>query len=99
MTVDVKGVHYNVSDNTNEYIDKRLEKLEFADELIVDLHIAITKESKGFFTVESNIHFRWGEHSHIKVEERELYKAIDEMADKLQIKVTREKEKIKQHQH
>ena len=97
MTVNVKGVHYNVSDNTKEYIDKRLEKLDFADELIVELHIVITKETKGFFTVEAKLHFRWGEHSHMKVEERELYKALDELVDKLQIKVSREKEKIKQH--
>lgn len=97
MTVNVKGVHYYVSDNTNEYIDKRLEKLEFAKDLIVDLSIVITKESKGFFTVEANIHFRWNQTSHMKVEERELFKAIDELVDKLQIKVSKEKEKIKQH--
>lgn len=97
MTVNVKGVHYNVSDNTKEYIDKRLEKLDFAEDLIIDLHIVITKEAKGFFTVESKIHFRWGEHSHMKVEERELYKALDELADKLQIKVAKEKDKIKEH--
>lgn len=97
MTVNVKGVHYNVSETTNEYIEKKLEKLEFVEDLIVDLHIIITKESKGFYTVESNIHFRWGQNNHIKVEERELYKAIDEIFDKLLIKVSKEKEKIKQH--
>ncbi|MBI9099007.1 MAG: ribosome-associated translation inhibitor RaiA [Spirochaetaceae bacterium] len=97
MTVNVKGVHYNVSETTSEYIEKRLEKLEFVEDLIVDLHIIIKKESKGFFIVESNIHFRWGQNSHIKVEERELYKAIDEIFDKMLIKVSREKEKIKQH--
>lgn len=97
MTVNVKGVHYNVSDRTNEYIDKRMEKLEFASDLIVDLNFVITKESKGFFTVECNIHFRWGQNNHISVEERELYKAIDEIFDKLLLKISREKEKIQEH--
>jgi putative sigma-54 modulation protein len=97
MTVNVKGVHYNVSENTNEYIEKRLEKLEFVEDLIVDLHLIITKGTKGFFTVEANVHFRWGQNSHLKVEERELFKAIDEIFDKLHIKVSKEKEKIKQH--
>lgn len=97
MTVNVKGVHYNVSDNTTEYINKKLEKLEFAEELIVNLHLVITKESKGFFTVEANVHFRWGQNSHLKIEERELYKAIDEIFDKLIIKISKEKEKIKKH--
>lgn len=97
MTVNVKGVHYNVSDNTNEYIKKRLEKLEFVEDLIVDLDIIIKKETKGFFSVESNIHFRWGKKNHLKVEERELYKAIDELFDKMLIKISKEKEKIKEH--
>ena len=97
MTVNVKGVHYNVSDNTNEYIDKKLEKLEFVDDIIVNFHITITKESKGFFKVESNIHFRWGQNNHIKVEERELFKAIDEMFDKIIIKISKEKEKKQHH--
>ncbi len=97
MKVIVKGVHYNVSDNTNEYINKRKEKLAFVDEIVIDLHITITKETKGFYTVESNIHFRWGQKNHIKVEERELYKAIDEIFDKLLIKITKEKEKKQQH--
>ncbi len=97
MTVNVKGVHYNVSDNTNEYIEKKQEKLNFVSEIIVDLHIIITKETKGFFTVESNIHFRWGQNSHIKVEERELYKAIDELYDKMLVKISKEKEKKQKH--
>ena len=97
MTVDLKGVHYDVSDNTKEYIDKKLRRLKHVEELIVDLHLSIAREKKGYYIVTSDVHFRWGQNSHVKVEDRELYKAIDLCFDKIEAKVTKEKEKIQAH--
>ncbi|OQY32715.1 MAG: ribosomal subunit interface protein [Spirochaetaceae bacterium 4572_59] len=97
MTVELKGIHYEVTDNTKEYIDKKLRRLKHVEELIVDLHLSISREKKGYYIVSSDVHFRWGQHSHLKVEDRDLYKAIDLCFDKVEAKSTKEKEKIQAH--
>ncbi len=97
MTVEVKGVHYEVSEKTREYVDKKLKRLEKVEELVVDFHMSITREPKGMYIASSDIHFRWGKGGHIKVENRDLYKAIDVMFDKIEQKTIKEKEKIQEH--
>ncbi len=97
MTVELKGVHYDVSNRTREYVDKKLKRLKHVEDLIVDFHMTLTREHKGFYIASSDAHFRWGRNSHVKVEDRDLYKAIDVMFDKMEQKSTKEKDKIQTH--
>lgn len=96
MNIEIKGVHYDVSKNTREHIEKKLKKLEYTKDIIIDLLFTITKVKNGY-TVENNINFRWGTHAHLKVESFELFEGIDRLFEKLEHKVSREKEKIQQH--
>jgi putative sigma-54 modulation protein len=97
MNMEIKGVHYDVSEATKEFINKKLEKIAFATDYIIDLLITITKEKPGY-TVESNIHFRWGHTSHVKAAPtHELYEGIENMIDKLDHVVHKEKDKMKEH--
>jgi putative sigma-54 modulation protein len=98
MTIEVKGTHgYNPGDGTKEYIDKKLKRLEHVKDHVADLHLNLDKEHNGEFTAESTIHFRWGSMGHIKVSDRDLFKALDLLFDKIITKVTKEKEKIQDH--
>ncbi len=98
MTVEIKGVHYDVTDKTKEYItEKKLRRLKHVEEMIVDMHLTLSREKKGYYIVSSDVHFRWGQNAHLKVEDRDLYKAIDLCFDKVEGKVTKEKEKIQAH--
>ena len=98
MTVDLKGVHYDVTEKTREYItEKKLRRLKHVEDLIVDLHMTLSREKKGYYIVSSDVHFRWGQITHAKVEDRDLYKAIDLCFDKIEVKATKEKEKIQAH--
>ena len=36
MTIELKGVHYDVSDKTREYVDKKLKRLKHVEDLMVD---------------------------------------------------------------
>ncbi|MBN2509713.1 MAG: ribosome-associated translation inhibitor RaiA [Spirochaetales bacterium] len=96
MHVDVKGVHYHVSDNTREFIDKKMQKLDFAKDYIMNLRFTITKGTTGF-TTEVNVSFKWGKTSHVKEESFELWEALELLFDKLQEKVKKEKAKIQDH--
>ncbi len=47
MNLTVRGIRYNPSDATREFLDKKLQKLQFAEGYIHDLDIAITREPVG----------------------------------------------------
>jgi putative sigma-54 modulation protein len=96
MHFELKGVHYHVSDNTTDYIEKKMLRLESVKDKMETLHLTITKE-KNQFKVEANFHMHWGAPSHIRVDNHELWPAIDLLFDKLIVKVKKEKEKIIEH--
>ena len=99
MTIEIKGTHgYSLSDKTRIYIEKKIQRLEHVKEHIADLHIIIDRETSTEFKTGTNIHFRWGTMEHIEVTNRDLFKAIDQLFDKIDTKVTKEKEKIQNHQ-
>lgn len=97
MNMEIKGVHYDVSDTTKEFINRKLEKIMFAKDYIVDLPITVTKEKPGY-TVEATIHFRWGHTAHVKASPtHELYEGIENMITKLDHVVHKEKDKMTEH--
>lgn len=97
MKTDVKGVHMDVSEEVHEYLQKKLKRLGYANDLIVDLMITLTQESRGY-TAEVTINFRWGTSAHIRVETFNIIQAVDQLFDKLDEKVSREKDKIQDHE-
>jgi len=96
MNVTLKAVHYDLSDTTREFIDKKMEKLHHVKEIIVDFALTITKE-KQHYRAEANVHYRWNKDAHFHIEAKELYKALELLIDKVEISTTKEKEKVKDH--
>ncbi|MCK5198286.1 MAG: ribosome-associated translation inhibitor RaiA [Spirochaetales bacterium] len=96
MNVEIKGIHYSISDATRDFIDKKLEHISFAKDHIIDLLLTITREKHGY-KVEGNIHFRWGQSAHLGLEAIELYEGIENFIHKLELKVRKEKEKVTSH--
>ncbi|MFP4550331.1 MAG: ribosome hibernation-promoting factor, HPF/YfiA family [Spirochaetales bacterium] len=96
MDLEIKGVHLDVKDVTREFIDAKLEKLEFAKQYIVDLHFTLTKENPEY-EAEAKLHLKWGHNSVIKVRAFELHEAINSVIDKLDHKVRKEHAKVTEH--
>jgi putative sigma-54 modulation protein len=96
MNFELKGVHYDISERTKEFIDHKLRRIDFAKDYIIDLLITITKNKPGF-SVETNVNFKWGHSSHVGSESHELYEAIELMLDKLEHVVRKEKKKVREH--
>ena len=94
MNTEIKAVHFSLHDDAKEYLNKKLERIHNAENMIVDLLITIKKEKD--FDAEANVNFRWGVSIHVKESDFELTKAIDKMMDKLESKITKEKEKVKE---
>ena len=94
MNIDIKSVHFTLRDDARDYLDKKIARIRNLENLIVDLLITLTKEKK--FSAEATVNFRWGVSVHIKELDFELIPAVDKMVDKLEQKITKEKEKVKE---
>jgi putative sigma-54 modulation protein len=96
MDLEIKGVHLDLKDETREFIEAKLEKLNFAKQYIVDLEFTLTKENPEY-EAEAKLHLKWGHNSVIKVRAFELHEAIHSLIDKLDHKVRKEHEKVTEH--
>lgn len=96
MKLGIKGVHFDVKDETKEFIEAKLEKLDFARDYIVDLDFTLTKENPEF-EAEAKLHLKWGHQSVIKVHSFDLHEGINTLIDKLDHKVRKERDKITDH--
>ena len=96
MNLEIKGIHYEVTERTIEHIEKKVKKLEFAGDMIVDLLFKMERDKSGY-VITVDINFRWGLSHHIKVTDHDLYDGLDKIIEKLKNKVAKEKEKIQSH--
>jgi len=94
MNTEIKAVHFTMHEDAKEYLSQKLERIHNAENMIVDLMITIKKEKD--FDAEATVNFRWGVSIHVKENDFDLTSAIDKMMDKLELKITKEKEKVKE---
>ncbi|MDR2143628.1 MAG: ribosome-associated translation inhibitor RaiA [Treponema sp.] len=94
MNIDIKAVHFTLRDDAREYVERKIDRIHNAENMIVDLRVTLTKDKD--FTAEATVNFRWGVSVHIKEHDFELNPAIDKLMDKLEQKVVKEKEKVKE---
>ena len=96
MNIDIKGVHVEITDKIREYFDKKLPRLDFVSEHIIDLLVILTQEGSQY-SLEATINFRWGNSNHMRVKSFEISEGVDRLFDKLELKVLKEKNKIQDH--
>jgi putative sigma-54 modulation protein len=93
MNVEIKGIHLEVTERIQSYIDTKLPRLDFAKEHIVDLLLNLTKE-KNLFKADVTVNFRWGASDHVGVQGFDLNQVIDDLFDRLDLKIEKEKSRI-----
>jgi putative sigma-54 modulation protein len=96
MTVETKGIHVEVTQRIQDYIDAKMPRLEYAKDLIVTFLLNLSRE-KNLYKVEATINFRWGAVKHVGVENYDLTQGIDALFDTLDAVVEKEKSKVKDH--
>jgi putative sigma-54 modulation protein len=93
MNTEIKAVHFTLREDTRTYLERKIARIHNAENMIVDLLFTLTKEKD--FAAEATINFRWGVSIHVKENDFELNPAIDKLMDKLEAKIIKEKEKVK----
>ena len=93
MNTEVKAVHFTLRNDAREYLDRKISRIPNAERMIMDLLITFTKNKD--FSAEATVNFTWGGNFYVKDSDFELNAAIDKLIDKLEAKIIKEKEKIK----
>lgn len=94
MNIEIKAVHFTLKDDGRDYLNKKIARIHNAENMIVDMLFTLTKNKD--FTAEATVNFRWGVSIHVKENDFDLNPAIDRMIDKLEAKISKEKEKVKE---
>ena len=94
MTVDIRCVHFELSETSRAYLDAKVERIGYAKDMIVDLIFVITKDKE--FKLEATVNFRWGLQAHVEERDFDLNPGIDKLVDRLEQKIAKEKEKVQE---
>jgi putative sigma-54 modulation protein len=96
MNLEIKGIHVEITDKIRDYIDKKMPRLGFAEEHLIDLLLHFSHE-KSQYRLEANLNFRWGHSIHVGEESFDIFEGIDKLFDKIEQKILKEKKKIQNH--
>jgi putative sigma-54 modulation protein len=95
MQLNVTGHHVEVTDSLREYVYKKLERIGRHFEQVIDVHCVLTVE-KLQQKAEATLHVS-GSAIHADATEENMYASIDLLADRLDRRIKKHKEKRADH--
>jgi putative sigma-54 modulation protein len=96
MNFEIRSVHYNLSDRERKLIEKKIHRIDFIKEKIINIVFSIIKEKKDF-KLEVSIYFQWGTSAYLHVRDFNVLEGVDKLFKKMEVKISKEKEKIQEH--
>ncbi len=102
MNLIISGHHLDITPALRAHVTLKLERIARHFEQLVDIKVTLSvnneKEKEKRQHAECNIHVK-GNDLFAEVAGEDMYKAIDDMADKLDRQVAKYKEKLQEHHH
>ena len=95
MQLSVTGHHVEITDSMRSYLEKKLERVMRHFDQLLDVH-CILSVAKLEQKAEATVHVR-GETIHCVSVDTNMYAALDALADKLDARVRKYKEKATDH--
>jgi len=92
MKINITGHHINITDSLNLYTKSKFQKLKKYSEYMVNTHVILTVE-KERMKAEAKLKTKHGNLFAVD-EKNNMYAAIDEIVEKLDKQLEKEKEKI-----
>jgi putative sigma-54 modulation protein len=95
MQMSITGHHIEVTPALGNYVEKRLARVMRHFDQVIDTHVVLTVE-KLEQRAEATLRVA-GESIHALASDQDMYAAIDALADKLERRVRKHKEKLCDH--
>ena len=92
MTKTVKAVGFELEQKQSDMIEKKLKRVDYADDLIIDLITQVKHDKQYSFDITVN--FRWGAQGHVASGGFDFGAALNKVMDVLDNKIKKEKDKI-----
>ena len=95
MQINLSGHHVDITTPLRDYVTSKMERLERHFDQVTDIHVVLGVEKlrhKAEATVSVN-----GARIYADATEGDMYAAIDSLADKLERRVRKHKEKLVDH--
>lgn len=94
MTKSVSAVGFDFDKDQSDLIEQKLNRINYADNLIVDLILRVKEDKKYYFDATAN--FRWGANAHVTSDDYDFAAGLNKLMDVLDQKVKKEKDKIQE---
>lgn len=94
MNISTSAVGFILDEDQTALINKKLERIKYAEDLVVDLIVKVKADKRYFF--ESTVNFRWGAVAHVSADDYDFAACLNKMMDVLDQKVKKEKDKIQE---
>jgi ribosome hibernation promoting factor len=95
IQVQLSGHHVEVTPPLRDYVEKKLARMARRFDQLIDVHCVLTVE-KLKHKAESTVHVS-GLTIHAEAEDEDMYAAIDALASKLDRRVRKHKERLRDH--
>jgi len=95
MHLDIIGHHVEVTEALRRHVESRASKIGHHFDTVSDVHFTLTVDAEGH-TAEATAYVK-GKRLHAKSTEENMYAAIDSLYEKLNRRVRKHKERIKNH--
>jgi putative sigma-54 modulation protein len=94
MTKSVSAVGFDFEQKQTDLIDKKLKRIGYADDLIVDLILRVKRDKS--YSFDCTVNFRWGTQAHVTNDDFDFAAGLNKMMDILDNKIKKEKDRVQE---
>ena len=92
MTKTINAIGFDLEQKQEEMIEKKLQRIDYASDLIIDLILRVKHEKEYNFDIVAN--FSWGVQDHVTSDDYDFAAALNKVMDVLDQKIKKEKDKV-----
>ena len=94
MTKNISAVGFELEQKQSEMIEKKLKRIDYAEDLIVDLTLKVEHDKE--YSFDTTVHFKWGPQAHVTGSDFDFNAGLNKMMDVLDNKIKKEKDKVQE---
>jgi len=94
MTKAISAQGFSLEKDQSDLINSKLKRIDYADNLIIDLILRVKEDKKYYF--DATINFRWGANGHVTSDDFDFAAGLNKLMDVLDQKIKKEKDKIQE---